>query len=102
MADYLPNSFVNASFEFNKVFSGASEQKPRWKRVLVEEESVMGELLGQLYVKEYFNDKAKKRYSNLVDAIKVSLENRIKNLEWMSTETKVKAIDKLAAIKKLM
>lgn len=100
MADYLPNSFVNVSFEFNKVFSGVSEQKPRWKRVLVVEESVMGELLGQLYVKEYFNDKAKKRYSNLVDAIKVSLENRIKNLNWMSAETKVKAIDKLAAIKK--
>lgn len=100
MADYLPNSFVNVSFEFNKVFSGVSEQKPRWKRVLVVEESVMGELLGQLYVKEYFNDKAKKRYSNLVDAIKVSLENRIKNLDWMSAETKVKAIDKLSAIKK--
>lgn len=100
MADYLPSSFVNVSFEFNKVFSGASEQKPRWKRVLVAEESVMGELLGQLYVKEYFNDKAKKRYSNLVYAIKVSLENRIKNLDWMSAETKVKAIDKLSAIKK--
>lgn len=100
MADYLPNSFVNASFEFNKVFSGASEQKPRWKRVLAEEEDVMGELLGQLYVKEYFSNNAKKRYSDLVDAIKASLENRIKNLAWMSAETKVKAIDKLAAINK--
>lgn len=100
MADYLPNNFVNASFEFNKVFSGASEQKPRWKRVLAEEEDVMGELLGQLYVKEYFSNKAKRRYSDLVDAIKASLENRIKNLAWMSAETKVKAIDKLAAINK--
>lgn len=100
MADYLPKAYVDASFQFDKVFSGVAEQKPRWKNVLRTEEHVMGELLGQLYVKEYFNDKAKKRYSDLVDAIKESLANRINKLDWMSSATKTKALDKLAAIQK--
>ncbi|MES2727625.1 MAG: M13 family metallopeptidase [Bacteroidota bacterium] len=100
MADYLPKAYVDASFDFEKVFSGVAEQKPRWKNVLRVEEKVMGELLGQLYVKEYFNDKAKKRYSDLVEAIKESLANRITKLDWMSSATKTKALDKLATIQK--
>ncbi len=100
MADYLPKAYVDASFNFEKVFSGVAEQKPRWKNVLRTEEHVMGELLGQLYVKEYFNDKAKKRYSDLVEAIKESLANRINKLDWMSSATKTKALDKLATIQK--
>ncbi|MES2654528.1 MAG: M13 family metallopeptidase [Bacteroidota bacterium] len=100
MADYLPKAYVDASFDFEKVFSGVTEQKPRWKNVLRVEEKVMGELLGQLYVKEYFNDKAKKRYSDLVEAIKESLANRITKLDWMSSATKTKALDKLATIQK--
>ncbi len=100
MSAYLPQVYVNASFDFRKVFSGTTKQKPRWKKVLEEEEAVMGELLGQLYVKEYFSEKTKKRYSDLVESIKESLAERIKKLEWMDATTKIKALDKLAAIQK--
>lgn len=100
MSAYLPQVYVNASFEFRKVFSGTTKQKPRWKKVLEEEEAVMGELLGQLYVKEYFSEKTKKRYSDLVESIKESLAERIKKLDWMDATTKTKALDKLAAIQK--
>ena len=44
----------------------------------------MGEALGKLFVKEYFNETAKKRYSNLVEAIRDAYKDRIKNLAWMS------------------
>jgi putative endopeptidase len=57
----LPDKFGIAAFNFNKLFTGATERRPRWKRVIYSEENVMGEMLGQLYVKEFFNETAKKR-----------------------------------------
>jgi putative endopeptidase len=98
--EVLPESFGVEAFSFNKLLSGAKERKPRWKRVIQMEENEMGELLGQLYVKEFFNDIAKKRYSDLVEAIRDAYKNRIEKLTWMSDSTKQKALIKLAAIKK--
>lgn len=60
----------------------------------------MGEMLGQLYVKEFFNEKAKKRYEDMVEAVRAALKTRIGKLDWMSDSTKQKAYTKLAAIKK--
>lgn len=87
-------------FEYLKSLTGASQQRPRWKQVLDAEENAMGEALGQLFVKEYFNETAKKRYTDLVEAIRDAYKERIKNLSWMSDSTKQKAYDKLAKIKK--
>jgi len=96
----LPDTFGKAAFNFNKLFSGAKERRPRWKRVMQAEENAMGELLGQLYVKKYFNETAKQRYSDLVEAIRDALKERIEKLTWMSDSTKQKAYAKLAAISK--
>ena len=99
MAAVLPDSYGKASFEYNKLFSGAKERRPRWKRSIQMIEGAMGEMLGQLYVKEFFNETAKKRYTVMVDAIKEALKDRIGKLTWMSDSTKLKAYTKLAAIK---
>lgn len=100
-ASLLSTPFVNADFDFyGKLMSGREQMKPRWKRVLDEEEEAMGEALGQLFAKEYFNDKAKQRYSDLVEAIRGAYKNRIQKLTWMSDSTKQKALDKLAKIRK--
>lgn len=99
-AGQLPDAYGNEKFNFYKLLSGAQERQPRWKRVLRDEEYVMGELLGQQFVKEYFDSTAKKRYENLVESIRASLKNHIENLSWMSDTTKQKALVKLAAIKK--
>ena len=99
MAGVLPDAYGKASFDFNKLFSGAKERKPRWKRSINMIEGAMGEMLGQLYVKEFFNETAKKRYTVMVDAIKDALKDRIGQLSWMSDSTKQKAYTKLAAIK---
>lgn len=96
----LPDAYGIEAFNFRKLMSGAKERKPRWKRVLQNEEGVMGELLGQLYVKEYFNETAKKRYSDLVEAIRTALKERIEKLDWMSDSTKQKAYLKLSTMKK--
>jgi putative endopeptidase len=96
----LPDRFGIAAFNFGKLFSGAKERRPRWKRVMQSEENAMGELLGQLYVKKYFDEKAKQRYIDLVEAIREALKERITKLTWMSDSTKQKAYAKLAAITK--
>lgn len=95
----LPDAFGAEAFQFNKLFSGAKQRKPRWKRVIQMEEDAMGEMLGQLYVKEFFNEKAKKRYTDMVEAIREALKDRIARLTWMSDSTKQKAYAKLATIK---
>jgi putative endopeptidase len=99
MAGVLPDAYGQQAFDFSKLFSGAKVRKPRWKRAIAMEENAMGELLGQLYVKEFFNEKAKKRYTDLVEAIRAALKDRIGSLTWMSDTTKQKAYTKLAAIK---
>lgn len=101
MAPYLSAEVEQANFSFyGQTLSGVKKQKPRWKRVLNEEEKAIGEALGQLFVKEYFNEKAKKRYSDMVEDIREALKNRIKKLDWMSDATKEKALVKLAKMKK--
>jgi len=99
-SDVLPDKFGKEAFEFSKLFSGAKEQKPRWKRVIRAEENAMGEVLGQLYVKEFFNETAKKRYEDMVEAVKDAYKERIKKLTWMSDSTRQKALVKLASVKK--
>ncbi|MBL7730777.1 MAG: M13 family metallopeptidase [Chitinophagaceae bacterium] len=96
----LPDKYGVAAFNFSKLMSGAKERRPRWKRAMTSSENVMGEMLGQLYVKEFFNEKAKKRYEDMVEAIREALKDRIGRLSWMSDSTKQKAYAKLAAMKK--
>jgi putative endopeptidase len=98
-ASYLNKDIDNENFRFyGKVISGKKEQLPRWKRVLDTENGLMGEVLGQLFVKEYFPAKTKKRYEKLVEAIRETYAERIQKLDWMSAATKQKALDKLKKI----
>jgi len=96
----LPYRFAIEAFNFSSLFSGAKEMQPRWKRAIRSEESSMGELLGHLYVQQYFDTVAKKRYSDLVENIRAALKSRIEKLSWMSDSTKQKAYAKLAAVTK--
>ncbi len=99
MAAVLPDKYGEAAFNYGKLFSGAKVRKPRWKRAIQMEEDAMGEMLGQLYVKEFFNETAKKRYTTMVEDIRQALKERIAKLDWMSDSTKQKAYIKLAAVK---
>ncbi len=96
----LPDKFGIEAFKFGQLFSGAKERRPRWKRVIQMENQLLGEPLGQLYVKEFFNEKAKQRYTDEVEAIRTALKERIAKLTWMSDSTKQKAYTKLATMKK--
>ena len=99
--NYLSVPFVTAIFNFySKTIRGAEAQHPRWRRVLDAEEGAIGEELGQLFVKEYFDAKAKARYEQIVENVRTAYKARIEKLDWMTDSTKQKAIHKLLAIRK--
>lgn len=99
VASNLSSDFVNEHFHFyGTIFSGKQKLKERWKRVLAETSGSLGEAVGQLYVKKYFPPKAKTRMLQLVANLKKSLGKRIEKLDWMSSETKEKALQKLGDI----
>lgn len=99
-APYLDKNTYKNYFDFRRSLTGTSVPRPRWKRVIDAEENAMGEALGQIFVKEYFNENAKKRYTNLVENIRDAYKDRIKKLSWMSDSTKQKALNKLNKIRK--
>lgn len=100
-APYLSRNFAEERFHFyGTVLSGAKEQRPRWKRVLDVEGSLLGDALGQLYIQKYYSAKTKARYEKLVDNVFDAFRDRIKQLDWMSDTTKQKAIAKLNTVTK--
>lgn len=96
----LSRPFQDASFEYSKVLSGQSEQQSRAKQMVRRVDGQLGFALGQIYVKRHFTEEAKQRALDLVNNFQLALEKRIDALDWMSDSTKVKAKDKLFAIKK--
>lgn len=96
---YLGSDLVDARFDFyGKTLSGVPTLEDRWKRVSRVSEQYLRDLIGQEYVKTNFSPVAKKRALDLVENIKASLAERIRNLSWMGAETKAKALDKLQKI----
>jgi putative endopeptidase len=99
-APYLSNDFVKADFDFNKVVSGQREQTPRWQRMSGLIDRTLGDMVGELYVAKYFKPEAKDYMVKMVDNLQNTFADRIKQLDWMSAETKVRALEKLNAIAK--
>ena len=85
---------------YGTILNGTLEQRPRWKRMLDEEEGYLGDALGQLYVARYFSPRTKQRYVKLTDEIFAAFADRIRNLGWMTQPTKDRALKKLAAVTK--
>lgn len=99
-ANELSKPFVDAAFELNKVLSGQAVQKSRGEKMASAVDQSLGEALGQLYVKKYFTEDAKKRTLDLVNNLQKAFAVRIDKLDWMSDSTKQKAKEKLFAITK--
>jgi putative endopeptidase len=100
-ADLLGNKFNEEYFDFHgKILSGTSEQRPRFKRVLDNTNSLLGEILGMEYVKIYFSPEEKARTKQMVDDVFSAFGDRIRNLDWMNDATKEKALYKLSTVDK--
>ena len=94
-APYLSDALSNERFAFyGTTMRGQKEQKPRWKRVLDSVNGTAGEALGEVYVKQVFTEESKVQMLQLVTNLREALKTRLEKLEWMSPETKVKALEK--------
>ena len=92
---YLSDALSNERFDFyGKTMRGQKEQKPRWKRVLDTINGTMGEALGQIYVQQVFPAESKAQMLQLVANLRDALKARLEKLDWMSAETKAKALAK--------
>ncbi|MDE6083449.1 MAG: M13 family metallopeptidase [Muribaculaceae bacterium] len=99
-AGLLSNDFEEADFElFDRAMSGKEEMQPRWKRAMAIPNSMFGEAVGQLYVKKYFPEENKRYMTELIENLRKALASHISNLDWMSDETKEKALEKLSSMK---
>ncbi|HEX7833558.1 MAG TPA: M13 family metallopeptidase [Thermoanaerobaculia bacterium] len=96
-AAHLSDSLAEQDFAFyGKYLRGSKEMKPRWKRCVETEDQLIGEALGQRYVDRYFPPKAKARMQELVKNLLASMGDMIRDLDWMSPETKKQALVKLS------
>lgn len=99
-APYLTRAFVDENFAFySKKLSGATELRPRWKRVMQATDQNLGEDLAQLYVQRAFSPTAKARALEMVKFHLAAMHNRIAAATWMSDATKQAAYKKLATMR---
>jgi putative endopeptidase len=97
---YLSANFVQENFDFYRGYlRGAKEMQPRWKRCVQYTDRDLGEALGQAYVKKVFSPELKQSTLDMVQRIEATMELRIRNLDWMSPETKQQALVKLHGIR---
>lgn len=97
---FLDDKTYDIAFDFyNREMAGQKEPKPRWKRAINMIDGSLGEMVGQLFVQKYFPESAKKRMEHLVANLQRALGERIKQLDWMSDETKKQALNKLNTFK---
>lgn len=95
-ASNLTKELDELSFNFySKELQGQQEQRPMNKRALSVINGILGEAFGKLYVEKYFPPKAKEEMVTLVDYLKKSFAQHIKDVTWMSDVTKEKALAKL-------
>ena len=96
MAPYLSSAFVNDRFAFyGTKLTGQPEMRARWKRGVQFVESTLGEAVGKIYVDRHFPPAAKAQMDELVKWLIKAYEVSIKDLTWMTEETKAKALVKL-------
>ncbi|WP_314894895.1 M13 family metallopeptidase [uncultured Capnocytophaga sp.] len=99
-ATNLDATLDELSFDFySKYLRGQQEQRPMNKRALSLINGVVGEAFGKLYVEKYFPAKAKEEMVTLVGYLNKSFAEHIKNVTWMSADTKEKALHKLSTFK---
>lgn len=98
-APYLNKAIDDENFHFNStILNGIKERKPRWKTVVENTNGYLGELIGQVYVKEYLPEGTKDKLVEIGNNIRNVFADHIKKLDWMSDSTKTKALYKLSKI----
>lgn len=96
-AKSLNMALANENFNFyGKTLQGIEKQRPLWRRGVENVNNNLGEIVGKVYVQKHFSPEAKQQVTTLVKNLLKAYEESIKNLDWMSPETKKQALAKLS------
>ncbi|HEX8127120.1 MAG TPA: M13 family metallopeptidase [Allosphingosinicella sp.] len=95
-APFLSKRFVDNKFAFSRVLSGAQQIRPRWERGVQLVDGVLGEVLGQEYVRRHFPAESKARMEEMVRNLQSAMRARIESAAWMTPQTRAAALEKLA------
>jgi putative endopeptidase len=96
-APWLTDEVVVADFEFyGRLLTGAEQIRERWKRSVSLVESLMGDAVGKLYVQRHFPPDAKARIDALVENLQAAYRISISDLDWMTPQTRERALTKLS------
>lgn len=99
-AEVLPRAFDEEVFAFfGKTLNGQPELRARDKRGIAALNGAMGEAVGRLYAAKHFPAESKAKMLDLVENLRAAYAQRIKALSWMSEDTKLRALEKLALFK---
>lgn len=99
-AQFLSEKFIQENFDFyRKYLRGVKEREPQWKRCVKFTDFMLGEALGQAYVRKVFSPELKQSTLDMVRRIEDAMGRRIQQLDWMSPETKQQALAKLQGIR---
>ncbi|UUO01850.1 M13 family metallopeptidase [Mycolicibacterium novocastrense] len=92
----LTDDLVAEDFAFyGRRLSGTEQIRDRWKRAVSVVESLLGDAVGKLYVERHFPPRAKERMDELVANIREAYRVSIDSLDWMTPQTREKALAKL-------
>jgi endothelin-converting enzyme/putative endopeptidase len=99
-APYLAHNIEQVNFDFySKTLRGIDVEPPRWKTCVRGVDRNLGEALGQEFVARTFTPQMKAETQLMTEQIETAMGEEIKNLDWMSPETKTEALRKLHAIR---
>lgn len=95
-AGYLNDAVVEANFDFyGRTLTGTPQLRQRWKRGVSLVEGGLGEAVGKIYVERHFKPEAKTAMDELVANLIEAYRDSITDLDWMSAETRTRALEKL-------
>jgi endothelin-converting enzyme/putative endopeptidase len=106
MASLLTGRFEQEQFHFNgEILSGQKEMRPRWMRCSdavagQPGADALGELVGKIFIEQRFGADAKARMDELITALQRSLRQTLTKVDWMSAETRERALAKLEAMRR--
>lgn len=98
VAKYLSQEFRKAAFPFNKAITGTPEMPSQIKQAYRLANSAFDEVVGIFYGRKYFGEKAKHDVEDMIHNMLKVYEERINQNDWLSEDTKKKAIIKLKAL----
>lgn len=93
-SDALPQAFIDETFRMRAQLTGQKKQQARWKRCVSATDSALGELVGQIYVKQEFPGQSKTDAEKMVKGISAAFERNLADLDWMDDATRGRASEK--------